>query len=189
MVDENTNMGPGMGMPPVMPAKKFTLMSIIALVGAVLLIVSFFLPMVSTSESGMTASSSGLQLTKGEITASVGGESMTMPLYDPDYEFDILDPLAEPSVVKYPIFYAVIIMGVLALVFAILPKPAMMPLFAGIMGIVGAVCAFIGYTMVTGDFPEADLGMGIGLILALVGGILALVGGLMAFMKAKKAGA
>lgn len=187
MVDENTNMGPGMGMSPVMPAKKkMSIGKILALVGGILLIVGFILPMVTVSVDysmygitvSETSSSAGIRLALGDN------------MYAADGSFEEI---------SYPIFFAVPLMGILAIVLVML-KPAMMKLIGGIMGILGVVCAFIGYMMVSSDLQPiidmvealggtASVGMGIGLILAMVGGILALVGGLLAFKQAKSEGA
>jgi hypothetical protein len=170
-----------MGMPMPAPKKKMGLGSILTLVGGILLIVGFIMPMVTLTVSynmfGMTYSDTG----------SESGLSLALG-------YDSVDENMAPVKLSYPIFFAVPIMGVLALVLGLLKQP-MMKLIAGVMGIVGVVCAYMGYMQVSADIKpmidaitaiggSASIGMGFGLYMAIIGGVLALVGGLMGFKQA-----
>ena len=88
----------------------------------------------------------------------------------------------------YAILYLVLIMGILALISPFVFRKA--PIIGGVFGIIGLICALVGWLQIKGDLEvdvsvagmvmKTEVGMGIGLIICIVGGILALVGGILA---------
>jgi hypothetical protein len=146
--------------PAPAPGFKFGIGAILLLIGGILLIVGLFLEYATLSVTTF-----GVTVTSPGVTgwecATDGG---------------------------YAILYLVLIMGILALISPFVFRKA--PILGGIFGIIGLICALVGWLQVKGDLEvdvsmvgitmKTEVGMGIGLIISLVGGILALVGGIIA---------
>jgi hypothetical protein len=102
--------------------------------------------------------------------------------------------LATEASPSYPILFLVLIMGILALLSPFILRNA--PIIGGIFGIIGVLCATVGWFQARADVEAAmgmlgdfeglgieasvEVGVGIGLIISSIGGILALVGGILA---------
>ena len=148
-----------------MSRDTYKILSIIGLVGAGLLTLSFFLPIiqgdVQVGEAHVGYHATGYQLTRGEICqdalSGLGGGSYFIYVGE-----------------AYHVFYALLLIGLLAVPLTVF-KVTELRFSAALCGLLGIICASWGYVQFDPGTIALDYGPGFGLYIALIGGLLLIV--------------
>jgi hypothetical protein len=149
-----------------MEKKALKALIILGVVGSSLMLISFMLPQVSVTILDRDYSASGFNLVEGkmvdEYRADVGGNHF------------VLLPHGFPA---FPTYFLLLLFSALAL-----PLPffrdalfRFLGIIFAVLGMVGAVYGYMRFTEAAASEPTWTVGIGYGLIVALVGGILIVI--------------
>ena len=160
-----------------MSRNTYKVLTIIGLVGAGLLTLSFFLPIIQGEVQVGEAQAvgyhaTGYQLTRGEICQDALGGLGGGRYYTPVGE-------------AYHVFYGLLLIGLLAVPLTVF-KATELRFSGALCGLLGMTCAIWGYVQFDPGAIDLDYGPGFGLYVALIGGVLLIVANTPVFMDLRR---